>query len=167
MGVDTELYIDNRWELDDIKTVIERIAGENIKVSSYHTTSVGFYHFTLPKMGRSIDVFVNARTPIGTATLLTLESDDEAHKLFESIAEIFGGIYMENDSDGKCRFITGAVDDGDKLPYFIKYAIIEDNIDPDDIKEFIMSMNKWYKRVTSAKKPAELDYIIKKCFSDD
>jgi hypothetical protein len=38
MGVDTNLYVGNRWELDDIKHIIERTHKTTVRVESNHTT---------------------------------------------------------------------------------------------------------------------------------
>ena len=34
MGVDTKLYLNTRWELDDIKTVLERTQGKKVTIRS-------------------------------------------------------------------------------------------------------------------------------------
>jgi len=161
MSVTTNLYLNTRWELDDIKKVIERITGEKVEVTSNHDTSIGFYHFILPKMQRQISVFTDSRTPIGHATSLSLGANEQGHKLLKDIAEVFGGIYIDNDCEGKAEIINGAMDEGDALPYFIKYAIVDDGVDADDINGFLKSMHTWHQRIEANKEPATLQRIIR------
>jgi hypothetical protein len=162
MSICTQLYLNTRWELDDIKTVIERVTGDKVEVKSNHDTSIGFYWFLLTKKKRQISVFTNNRTPIGSTTYLSMGANDEGHKILKAIAEVFGGIYVDNDCDGKCELINGNIDDGDALAYFLKYAIVDDGIKKDDLKGFIKSMNQWYDRINKGVNPLDKPDSIQK-----
>lgn len=151
MGVDTKLYLNTKWELNNIIELIEYIKGEKIEVISNHSFAPGYFCFNLSK--RMIHVHTYTHTPLGEATLLDMHSDDESHELFKKIAETLGGIYIENDCDDKCEMMQGRTWDENGLQYFLKYAIVHDDIADDDIEGFLKSMNKWYDNTTSCTKP--------------
>jgi hypothetical protein len=101
------------------------------------------------------------KTPLGTATLLDMHSDDEAHKLFKDIAENLGGIFMNNDIDMNCKIINGKAWEEDGLHYFLRYAITQDGIDSHDIMGLLKSMNAWYEKCDPGHKPPILKELIK------
>jgi hypothetical protein len=144
MGVDTQLYLNSKWKLNEIKKVIERTQGIKVTVISNHDTSIGYFNFILEKLGRMIHVFSNIHTPIGTATLLSMGADDQSHKIFKDIAKVFGGIFTDNDCDCKAEFIQGNMCEDNVIPYFVKYAIVDKGIRPDDFKALIKTANQWY-----------------------
>jgi len=162
MSVCTILHLNTRWELNDIKTVIERVTKDKVEVRSNHDTSIGFYWFMLTKKKRQISVFTNNKTPIGSTTYLSMGANEEGHKILKAIAEVFGGIYMDNDCDGKYEFIEGNISDGDALAYFLKYAVVDDGIGKDDLKGFLNSMNKWYDRINKGNNPIDKPEAIQK-----
>ena len=74
MGTSTKLYVSSRWELEDIKTIIENRFDVKIKVKDCSKTSIGMFQFVF-KVGdnyRSMAVFVNHSTPLGVVTYLSL-----------------------------------------------------------------------------------------------
>jgi len=145
MGVDAKLSLNPRWGLDDIVKVLERTQKQKVKVESCHKISAGFYYFNVAN--RNIAVFVNALFPTGSVTELSLSSDKQGIRILRDVANVFGGVLMESDSDGNCELINGAMFEHDGLPYFVKYAIVHDGIKPDDTQAFIDSMRKWHKEV--------------------
>ena len=145
MSVDAKLYLNTRWELDDIKRVLERTQGKEVTVKSNHDISLGYFNFFVGD--RMIHIFANSHTPIGEATYLSMASNTEGRKILKDIAQVLGGVFMENDYDGKCELIEGAMCEGDGLPYFIKFAIVHDGIDADDLHAFIASKQAWHKRI--------------------
>jgi len=154
MSVDTILYLNSRWELDDIKKVIERTQQTKVVVHSNHDISTGFFNFIFND--RRMSVFTNHSTPIGTATYLSLGWNSEAVKIMRDIATVFGGVLIEEDSSGNAEFINGNMNDDDKLAYHLKYAIVDNGIEPDDLQGFIDSMRKWYKEISSSHKTIEV-----------
>ncbi len=145
MGVDTHLYLNTRWGLDDILDVIERTQGEKPKIRSHHDFAPGY--FSLDFKGHSLNVFTQSQLPTGTVTYLSFSSNPKGIKILRDIANTLGGILMESDSDGKCEVIEGNMWEEDGLAYFLKYAIVHDGIDPNDIKALADSKQKWHKRV--------------------
>lgn len=137
------LYLNPRWQLDDIVRVIERTQEDKVEVVSHHNITPGFFHFNLKKSQRSIAVFINSCFPTGTVTYLSLRSDEQAHKIFRDIAEVFGGVIEWNDCDGKCEIFNGNLWDENGLAYHLLYAVVEDGIKPGDIKALIKSYNDW------------------------
>ncbi len=147
MGVDTKLYLNPRWGLDDILTVIERTQGERPQIKSHHDFAPGYFSFDFK--GRSLNVHTQTQLPTGVVTLLSLRSNPEGIKVLRDIAKVLGGILEERDSDGQCEVINGNMDDEDGLAYFLKYAIVEDGIDPDDIEALANSKKEWHKKYKS------------------
>lgn len=144
MGVSTKLYLNTRWGLDDIKAIMERTQGKKVKIKSNHDIAPGFFTFTTG--GQDVSVFINDQIPTGTATMLMMYATDEAHKLLKGIADVLGGILMDSDYDGQCQLINGAMYEEDGLPYFVKYAIIKDGIDPKDTQALLDSKKAWHER---------------------
>lgn len=150
MSVDTKLYLNPKWELEDIITVLERTQGKKVKVESCHKTSPGMFHFNVGD--RMITVFTNHETPIGTVTYLSLGANNEAIKIFRDVAEILGGLLQPEDTREIHEMIQGKLDDEDAMPYFVKYAILHDGIEPDDLKGLLDSVKKWYGEISIADK---------------
>ena len=147
MGVDTHLYLNPRWGLDDILTVIERTQGEKPEIKSHHSFAPGYFSFDFK--GRSLNVFTNHQLPTGAVTYLSFRSNPEGIKNLRDIAGVFGGIIMESDSEGLCEVIDGSLWDEVGLAYHLKYAIVNDGIPPDDIEALFSSKEMWHKRVKS------------------
>jgi hypothetical protein len=135
------LYLNTRWSLDDIKKVIERLHGKPIIVKSNDDISVGYFVFMVDD--KFIHVFVNSQTPIGSATLL--KSEDNKCPLLKQVARVLGG-FLEN-VNGNYEKIGGKMDDANGIPYFVKNAILKDDIGVYDFRGFIKSVNDWYLRV--------------------
>lgn len=157
MTVETILYLSSEWELNDIKTVIEKHLGYDVKVESCHKTSIGFFHFFLSKkekQSRMMSVFMNSKTPIGSCTQLRLGCDKEAIAIMTKIADVFGGILEEDDCKGKLDMIEGALRDSDGIPYFYKYALIQNKFGDDkygkpdnkDLKGLNRTISEWGKQ---------------------
>ncbi len=154
MGVDTHLYLNTRWDLNDIIKVIERTQNKKVEVKAHEGMILGYFDFNVGE--RRIFVHLNSQTPIGSATYLSLHADEEAHKILKDIADVLGGILEYFDSDGKCEMIDGSLWEEDGLPYFLKHAIIEDGIDNHDLPALKQSISNWYDQCDKSRKP---DYL--------
>jgi len=142
MSVDTKLYLNPRWELRDIVTVLERTTQKEVTIKHCDGKEL-LDCFEVFVGKRRIFLIVNSSLPTGSATYMSLGSDDEAIKIFKDVAEVLGGILMENDCDGECEIIEGAMWEEDKLPFFLKCAIIDDGINPDDIDALKKFVTEW------------------------
>ncbi len=91
---------------------------------------------------------------IGTFTLLSRGA--QGIKLFRDIAEVTGGLLQTSDYNGTLEIIEGKVTENNALPYFLRYAIVNDGIKPDDIEGLQNSMSRWYDECSPDKKP---DYL--------
>ena len=145
MGIDAHLYLNTRWGLDDIVAVIERTQGEKPQITSHHDFAPGYFTFAFN--GRMLNVHTQTQLPTGTVTLLSFRSNPQGIKILRDIAETFGGILMESDSDGNCEIIEGNMDEENALAYFLKYAIAYDGIDPDDLAALVNSKQRWHERI--------------------
>ena len=154
MSVSTNLYLNQRWGLDDIKVIVERTQEVEVVVRSHH--SIGLGYFTMEFGNRQMHVHSQCNTPIGSAILLSMGADEESHRIFRDIAGVLGGILMKHDYDSNCEMIDGAMNEDNALPYFLKYAIIHDGIDPENIEQLAVSReawrhkHKWHRRLDKA-----------------
>lgn len=149
MGQCSNLYLNPRWELNDIKKVlINKVGVKNFKVKSCDNISIGMFQFLFlyKKEERLMNIFINNWTPVGSLTLLSLGKNERAEEIMEKIAEVLGGLYKPNDGFNEIEMIDGMFNDGDLLQYHLKYAIIEDNIGADDIDGLKESFEKWHKK---------------------
>jgi hypothetical protein len=78
---------------------------------------------------------------------MSIRSDKESLKIFRDVAKVLGGILMKADSDGECEIIEGNMNEEDALPYFLKYAIVDKGIDPDDTQAFLKVKKQWEKEI--------------------
>ena len=147
MGVDTHLYLNPKWELRDIITVLERTQKKPAEVKVHNGSLLGCYEFYVGKNKRRIFVIVNTDLPTGAVTYMSMNSDDESLKIFRDVAKVLGGILMERDSDGECEIIEGNMNEEDALPYFLKYAIVDKGIDPDDTQALLKVKKQWEKEI--------------------
>jgi hypothetical protein len=134
MGVDTKLLLNPNWELNDIRTVIEKEFKTKVEVESCHKTSIGMFHlsFEIQKEKRMMTVFMNNNTPLGPTTYLSLGYNAQAVEIMSAIANVFGGLLEKKDCDGDLEMITGMFSPGDGIPYFYKDAIINKEITKND-----------------------------------
>jgi hypothetical protein len=110
---------------------------------------MGYFNFFF-KVGnedRMMHVHTQTETPLGRCTLLSLNHYGKAVEIMRSIADVLGGILEETDCNGNMEMIMGKIYDGDALQYFLKYAIINDGIDADDLEGLKESIEKWHKRM--------------------
>lgn len=159
MGVDTHLYLSSKWQLRDIKTVLERTQHKDVKIIACESFNIGCFQIYVGK--REIFTITNSHSPLGSATWMSLHADDEAHQIFKDIANVLGGIIEYYDTDGKCEMFDGAISDENGIAYFVKYAILHDGVDIDDFKGFIQSVNKWFDETSGTKKPEDISKLLR------
>ena len=150
MGVDTGLYLSNRWDLDDLKNVIENHLGCPVKIESTLASFPNYqvFNFTYKGEQRSLNVHSATMTPLGRFTLITLKQTfGHANEILKSIAEVLGGLYYDNDYDGDMQWIEGKLSEEDKLSYHIKHAIIEDKAET--LKDVAVSIRNWNAEIKS------------------
>jgi hypothetical protein len=164
MSVNTHLYLNPKWTIKDVCTVLENhfeleektITKTVIGIKSFQKIKTEitwdivcpdcFYiRFTLKgSEPRNMFVVMGTQTPLGIANYLDLEYNDEAVMIMKKIASVLGGVFEENDCDGEKIFMDGMFNDHNGLPYFLKYAILHGEMkDEDDILGFIASIKKW------------------------
>ena len=149
MGTDTKLILSKRWELDDIKIVIENyLIKTKVKVIDCNTTSIGLFRFgfKIDKEERMMYVHSDYPTPLGTATLISLGHNEQAIKIMKTIAEVLGGFLLESDCEGNHKSIQGMFSEGNGLSYFFKYAVLHNELkDENDLVGLNKSIHKWHK----------------------
>lgn len=98
MGVDTRLYINNRWNINDIKDVIEDRFNTKVKIN-FHEFAPDYITLEFKAFDEDRMLHVHRDTEIAgfKATKLDFRSNDNGHKILRTLAETFGGLFNEND----------------------------------------------------------------------
>lgn len=150
MGCDTHLYLKKKWEVEDILTVMKsHLSIKKVKVRSCKTCHGMFtLHFKY-KTERMMYVHMVCETPIGTFMKLSLGMNAEAIEIMRKIALVLGGLLVENDCGDRMEFIQGKLCDENALPYFVRYAILHNEADENDLVSLNDSIHKWHDRVRS------------------
>ncbi len=150
MGVDTHLYISYRFDVEDIKTVLENhLSCENVKIGNSHTPSMFIVGFTFE--GEQRNMFIHHTSlPTGPAIMLSLGHNEQAIRIMQGIGGAIGGILEENDCDGKMQTIDGRLSDNNGLQYFLKWAVLNNKIPGDSIPELNQAIHDWHDEVKAA-----------------
>ena len=160
MSESCNLYLNPKWKASEIRAVVERITGKPTKWESTHEADyvrlVGEDSNSL----MDISCFFNYQMPTGTYTLLTRGA--RGVEVFRQIASVLGGLLEENDYKGTLEFVDGKMSEHDALPYFVRYAIVNDGIEPHDLDGLKDSMTRWYDRVAPQRKPEYLKAEVSK-----
>lgn len=102
MGVDTRLYINPKWEVKDIKEVIEKRFKTTAKVN-FHDFAPDYMtiQFKIPDGQYERLLHVHTKTEVGglPAILLDFRSNEEGIAILKKLAETFGGLFNEADTD--------------------------------------------------------------------
>ncbi len=156
MGVDTELIINSKWEVEDIRDIIKshfELEGE-IKIDNTHCSTYHTLQFKLKsgEFNRCMNVHYNTLTPLGMATILTLSHGKEAINIMQTIGDIIGGYFMENDCDGKLEECHGLLNEHNGLAYFLKYGFIQNTIgNANDMEGLQKTIKDWNEKYNSRK----------------
>lgn len=144
MSIDTGLYLSNRWDLDDLKDVIENHLDCEVEIKST-TDNMPNYHlfnFTYKNEARNMNVHSGTLTPLGRFTLITLKQTyGHANEILKAIAEVLGGLYYDNDSDMNLEWIEGKLNENNALSYHLKHAITENKAET--LLDIAKSIRKW------------------------
>jgi len=144
MGVDTRLYLSMRWDVYDIQAVLTKVLGQEPKIKVYDNIPS---MITFEDKDVRIDLHIASTSPIGALHCLSARANIDNCENFREIANVLGGLYEESDCGGQLEMIYGKMDEGNELPYFIKYAITRDNIKPDDLTALKKSIKQWAVKV--------------------
>jgi len=146
MSVDTKLYISNRYEVSDIKTIMEKHL--NIKDARIdfhnHTPQMFTINFTFNKIKRMMFVHTYTKLPTGPCILLSLGANEDATMIMKSIANVIGGLFVENDCSGNMQIISGAASEEDGIDYFLKWSHLNNKIPGGTIKELNKAIHEWH-----------------------
>lgn len=152
MGIDTHLYISYRFEVEDVKTVLEKHLGcENVKIENSHTPSMFIVPFTFEGENRGMHVH-HTHLPTGPCLMLSLGHNEQATRIMRTIARAIGGILEENDCTGKMEVIDGKLSDENGLQYFLKWAVLNNKMPGDTIPEFNQAIHDWHADIKTANK---------------
>ena len=184
MSVDTKLYIESKWELNDVKEILEshfdlvekrrseKVFNKRVvrKFKVEIEPSKGqpncynmYFEIKGSKQGpRRMFVITNTHSPIGPATWFSLGHNEESIQIMRKIADVLGGAVIENDCECDVDFVDGSLHDGDGLAYFIKYALIHNEMkNNDDLAGLIHSIHNWEERIAKHQSSSSGERIIK------
>lgn len=168
MGATTKLYISKKYSLENLKDVMEchlpldiqarqkkSITGkyyvEKFKIEVLSTHDVDFVQFQFKYKGqfRTMAVFNNTDLAVGNMYELHLGYNDDAVEIMETIAKVFGGLLERNDCGNECiEDIHGMFSENTGLPYFLKYALIHNQLKGvDDLVGLNEAIHKWYDEI--------------------
>lgn len=117
MGVDTKLYISNRWNVKDIRDVISLRFGVKTEIK-FHDYAPDYMtiHFKLPEAENARMLNVHTDSMVGgfKAIQLNFRSNPEGCKVLKTLAKTFGGLFQESDTtDDFIEFRTPSNGDAD------------------------------------------------------
>ena len=164
MGATSKLYVSRRFSLEDIKTVMENHLGlevqrrkkknvankyyyEEFKIEVLSTTILGMVQFVFVynKRRRTMTVFNDTDVAIKGMYELHLGYDEDAIIILETIAKVLGGLLEKTDFTGIIENIPGMLNENDGLPYFLKYAIIHNELEhQNDLIGLNESIHNWF-----------------------
>jgi len=151
MSQSTFLYLDgNRWGLKDIINIIknkivknEKCKELNLKYKNPDFYTIEFYYKNIKIFGY---IHVKVDTPLGKLMLLDFCYSKKSIEIMKIIAETIGGLLQPNDcEENNMEFIYGKLNEEDGLSYFLKYAVICNNNNGNDINNLKESIDIWKK----------------------
>jgi hypothetical protein len=141
MGTDTGLYLSNRWDIEDVMAVIENHLGVKPELRQTGMPSYNLLVFEYQGEKRQLNVHYSCNTPLGKFTQINLGKWGKCDEIITTIGEVLGGLYFDNDSDGKFEFIDGKLNEDSNLSFHVKNAIIENKAET--LLDVAMSIRKW------------------------
>jgi hypothetical protein len=147
MGVDTHLYISNRFSIEDVKTLLEcHLDGKDVKIEHTHTPEMSLIAFKIGDDSRTMHVH-RSHLPTGPVLLLSMGRNEQAIKIMRTVGKAIGGILEENDCNGTMEVIHGHLSDEDGLQYFLKWAVITNRLTGGTIKELNQAIHEWHDKI--------------------
>lgn len=148
MGTDTGLYLSNRWDIEDVMAVIENHL--DVKPELRHTSMPTYNLLVFEYQGetRQLNIHTSCDTPLGKFMQINLGKWGKCDEIITTIAEVLGGLYFEQDTDGKFEFIDGRLSENDKLSYHLKHAVIEDKAET--LLDVAKSIRKWNAKIVKS-----------------
>jgi len=169
MGVDTRLYINNRWNLGDIKNVLEHhLKVEKVSIrTALENTPCYYVTFMLNENSnlhphatehQDITMWVDMRvnTPLGISTMLSFRYHTLSVEILRKIGRVLGGFLQEQDTEEQYEMFDGLFHNEDGLPYFLEYSILHNECNGWSVKQLNESIHLWHNQVKSNRNRMEL-----------
>ena len=159
MGTSTKLYVSSRWQIEDIKTIIENKFKVEVTVKDCVEISIGMFQFmfTFKQQNRMMSIFSNSETPLGSAIQLNMSYNDDSIIIMETIAGILGGIIQKRDYEETYMMIPGKFIESNALPYFFKRAMLLDKMeDENDLVGLNKYIHEWYDEIKTSRNKMNL-----------
>jgi len=143
MSVNTHLYVSHRYDVDDVKTVLEKhLHATDCKVETYNNIpQMVSLHFKINDHDRHMFCHTHSHLPTGPCMLLSLGYNQEAIDIMRGIADVLGGIL--SDCEEKLEIIQGDLWEENGLPYFVKWATINGKMSKGTIRELNEAIREW------------------------
>jgi hypothetical protein len=104
MGVDTRLYVNSSWTVQDIKEVIEKRLNVPVEVKfndfAPDYICLVFAASVFPNSPKRM-LNVHTKSDVGgfPAILLSLSANEEGHRILKTIAQTLGGLFNTHDTE--------------------------------------------------------------------
>lgn len=102
MGVDTTLFISNRWNAQDIQQVIEKRFNTKVKLH-FHDFAPQYISMQFHLSGnedRTLNVFTDSELGGFKGISMSFTSNEEGQEVLQTLAKTFGGFFQKSDCDG-------------------------------------------------------------------
>lgn len=150
MGSDTQLFCSSRWSVFDVKRILKEHLGVKEITERWDGMSLVQLSFVYNKQNRTLSYFYNQIHGGISGTFLDMGADPDGVKILETIAELVGGFFTVNDCRDEWQCIQGELQDGDGIPYFVKYGILTKGMkDVNDMKGLKESIENWHRHMDS------------------
>lgn len=101
MGVDTRLFINKSWTIEDIKEVIQKRFSVPVKLN-FHDWAPDYItmEFQLPKAENARLLHIHTNSFVGGLPAINIgfRSNPEGHEILKTLAKTFGGLFQEADT---------------------------------------------------------------------
>lgn len=124
MGVDTRLFISDRWDIADVRNLIAKRFDTKV-VTNFHDFAPNYVtlSFTAKGVDRMLHVHTNYEMSGFKGTLLDFRANEHGIETLRTLAETLGGWFSEADTDDV--FEAYRMPGSGNNEYLLKESIIE------------------------------------------
>jgi len=138
MGVDTKLYISHRWNINDIKDVLQNRLNCDVKIT-FNEFAPNYVNLHFKE--RMLHIHTDSQVSGFPAILLSFRSNPEGIGILELLAETFGGILQVQDCNNDA-LIFDQPDYGNNA-FLLNEALKNDPRSGNDLEKFNKFTKQW------------------------
>lgn len=151
MSVDRELFVSDRWDVQDVQDALKNILGVTVKYEHTHSPDYAILLFTYNGENRQANCHVNYDKGGFKGLLVTLGAWGSSEFILKELGKRFGGFYQPTDSEDKWEEIQYTA--GHNLEYLLHDALKEGKTDGRDVDGFIKYLENY--KIEAAKAEEE------------